>query len=387
MLAVRSIPLIKPDLPDLDAIRPAFEEILANGRITNFGRYVKAFEAETGAYLGTDTVAISSGTMGLLFAICAMELEPGSKVILPSFTFMATAQAVRFAGYTPMFAEVGDDLTLCPKDLEKLLEAHPETSVVIGVHMYGLPARVNDIEAVVEAASKKRGRKIWTLYDAAHAFGASIDGRRAGTFGDVEVFSLSVTKTLVSVEGGLVSSKHPELIERIRYMRNYGIKANYDTWFPGMNGKMSEFHAIVGLENLRRLDALLAQRQEKGKYYFEQIRKHTRFRCATWPANVIHTLKDLTVLVPEGWGQAERDRVIQFLGNAGVECRAYFFPPVHEQHFFKSYADRPLPATEKLSRQVITLPFFTTISEEDMDYVAQTLAEAERSISERSVGA
>jgi len=199
LLAVRSIPLIKPDLPDLETIRPAFEEILTNGRITNFGRYVKAFEAETGAYLGTDTVAISSGTMGLLFAICAMELEPGSKVILPSFTFMATAQAVRFAGYSPIFAEVGDDLTLCPHDLEELLKAHPETSLVIGVHMYGLPARVKEIEVAVEAASKKRGRKIWTLYDAAHAFGASIDGRRAGTFGDVEVFSLSVTKTLVSV--------------------------------------------------------------------------------------------------------------------------------------------------------------------------------------------
>jgi dTDP-4-amino-4,6-dideoxygalactose transaminase len=380
LLAVRTIPLIKPDLPDLEDVRPAFEEILSNGRITNFGRYMKAFEAETGRYLGTETVAVSSGTAGLIFSICAMELPPGSKVILPSFTFMATAQAVRFAGYIPVFAEVNIDLTLSTDDLERLLEAHPETGLVIGVHMYGLPARVSEIQGIVDAASTKRGRKIRVLYDAAHAFGASLNGRRVGGFGDAEVFSLSVTKTLVTVEGGLVSSNNPEIIERIRYMRNYGIKSNYNTFFPGLNGKMSEFHAIVGLENLKRLDTLLEQRQRKGKYYFDQIRKHTGFRCASWPSNVVHTLKDLTVLVPEGWGQSERDHVIDFLSNAGIECRAYFFPPVHEQAFFKAYADRPLPVTEKLSRQVITLPFFTTISEEDMDYVARTLAEAERGV-------
>lgn len=380
MLAVRTIPLIKPDLPDLNDVRPAFEEILSNGRITNFGRYMKAFETETGRYLGTETVAVSSGTAGLIFSICAMELPPGSKVILPSFTFMATAQAVRFAGCIPVFAEVNDDLTLSTGDLEQLLEVHPETELVIGVHMYGLPARVSEIQAIVDTASTKRGRKIRVLYDAAHAFGASLDGRRIGRFGDAEVFSLSVTKTLVTVEGGLVSSNNPEILERIRYMRNYGIKANYNTHFPGLNGKMSEFHAIVGLENLKRLDRLLGERQRKGKYYFDQIRKHTSFRCASWPANVMHTLKDLTVLVPEGWGQSERDRVIEFLTNAGVESRAYFFPPVHEQAFFKAYADRPLPVTEKLARQVITLPFFTTISEDDMDYVARMLAEAERSV-------
>ena len=116
-----TVPLIKPDLPSLEDMRDSFEEILANGRITNFGKYVSAFEAETGAYLGARTVAISSGTMGLLFTLSALGIQPGDEVILPSFTFMATAQAILWAGGIPVFAEVEDDLNLSPADLEYLL--------------------------------------------------------------------------------------------------------------------------------------------------------------------------------------------------------------------------------------------------------------------------
>src|ERR1035438_3585888 len=202
----RVVPLIKPDLPALEDVRAEFEEILANGRITNFGKYATGFEAETGAYLGTSTVAVSSGTAGLLFAITALGLQPGEKVIFPSLTFMATAQAVLYAGGVPVFAEVGDDLNISPADLERLLDLHPDTGAVIGVHLYGLPARVDEIKQIVDAASRKRGKRISLIYDAAHGFGASVDGKKVGGFGDAEVFSLSVTKTLVSVEGGLVST-------------------------------------------------------------------------------------------------------------------------------------------------------------------------------------
>lgn len=372
--------MIKPDLPTLDDVRAEFEEILANGRITNFGKYATRFEAETGAYLGTSTVSVSSGTAGLLFAITGLGLTPGEKVILPSFTFMATAQAILYAGGVPVFAEVDEDLNLSPSDLERLLERHPDTGAVIGVHIYGLPARVDEIKEIVGAASRKRGKRISLIYDAAHAFGASVGGKRVGGFGDAEVFSLSVTKTLVSVEGGLVSTTNPELADQVRWMRNYGIKSNYNAHFPGLNSKMSEFHAIIGLHNLRRLDNLMAARQECGRCYFERIRHKTSFRCAAWPRGIVHTLKDLTILIPEPYGQKERDDVIRHLASRGVETRAYFFPPVHEQEMFRKYADRPLPRTEALSRQVITLPFFTSITTEDMDYVVEQLVEAERSI-------
>jgi dTDP-4-amino-4,6-dideoxygalactose transaminase len=374
------VPLIKPDLPTLEDIREPIEEILANGRITNFGKYVGQFEAETGAYLGTQTVALSSGTVGLIFSLAALELQPGEKVIIPSFTFVATAQAVLYAGGVPLFADIDDDLNISVHDLERLLDENPDVGAVIAVHMYGLPARAQEIEAAVARASEKRGRKIGLIFDGAHAFGSSIGGRKVGGFGDAEVFSLSVTKVLVTVEGGLVSSREPEIIRRLRFMRNYGIQSNYNAHFPGVNGKMSEFHAIVGLHNLRRIDALLAERQAKARCFRDKVEGTTGFRLACWPEGVVHTFKDFTILVPGETGAGRRDRIIDFLKEQGVETRAYFYPPVHEQEFFTRFATRALPKTECLSRRVITLPFFTALTEEQMDYMVDKLQQADKEI-------
>jgi len=373
------IPLIKPDLPVFEAVEGPFREILANGKITNFGKHVLQFEKNAADYLGVHTATVSSGTMAMVLTLQALGLQKGQKVILPSFTFIATGQAVLYANGIPVFTEVCDELTLCPKDLAGLLENHEDVFGVIPVHMYGLPARTDEIEQVVRAASKKRGNQIRVICDAAHAFGSQRDGQKVGTFGDAEVFSLSVTKIVGTVEGGLVASHDVELIQRICKMRNYGIEASYNAFWPGMNGKMSEFHAIIGIENLKCLDHLMTERTKRARYYFDRIRKMSGFIPCAWPDNVVHTFKDLTIQTPEHL-QCKRDSVIAFLKDRGIETRAYFFPPLHEQRFFQAYVDRPLPATERFSRRVITLPFFTTITEEQMDYVADALADAERSL-------
>jgi dTDP-4-amino-4,6-dideoxygalactose transaminase len=376
---MRQIPFIKPDLPPFESVERQFREILENGKITNFGKYVTQFEQDAAAHLGVEAVTLSSGTQAMVMALQALGIQKGQKVILPSFTFMATGQSILYAGGVPVFAEITDDLTLCPKDLAALLEKHDDVFAVIPVHMYGLPARVDEIEAVVRDASQKRGRHINVVYDAAHAFGSESHGRKVGTFGDAEVFSLSVTKVVVTVEGGLVTSRNPELIERIRKMRNYGIESNYHTFYPGMNGKMSEFHAIVGVENLKRLDELMRERQIRARAYFDRVTSATGFIPCAWPDCVMHTFKDFSVMTPEKL-EGKRDDVIAFLKERGVETRAYFYPPLHEQNFFQPYVDRRLPATETLSRRVITLPFFSSITDGEMDYVVQALAAAERSL-------
>lgn len=374
------IPLIKPDLPAFDDLREPFEEIINSGQLTNFGKYVEQFETNTGVYLGAQTVAISSGTLGLAFALTAVDLVPGEKVVLPSFTFPATAQAVLYASGVPIFAEIDDDLNVATSDLAELLESNHDVGGVIAVHMYGLPARAQSLEDVVAAASRRRGRKIPLIFDAAHAFGSAVNGKRVGGWGDAEVFSLSATKVLTTGEGGLVASKDTDIIERVRCMRNYGIGSDYNARLKGMNGKMSEFHAILGLQNLRRLDALLLERQEKARSYRKKIESTTRFQATVWPDGVVHTFKDFTVLVPEEAPATARDAVMRFLKEHGIETRAYFFPPVHEQSFFQRFATRTLPVTERLSRRVITLPFFTTISDLQIDYVVEKLQQAERQI-------
>ncbi len=366
------VPLIKPDLPAIDDVVHSFREILENGRITNFGKYVTAFEAQAATYLRAQAVTVSSGTVGLVFALQAVGLGKGQKVVVPSFTFMATAQAILYAGGVPLFAEVGEDLTLDPTDMVSLLEKHDDIAGVVGTHAYGLPCQVDEIQRTVDEYARRRSRPVFVIYDAAHAFGSAVNGRRVGGFGSAEVFSLSVTKMLVSVEGGMVSSQSPALMDRIRRMRNYGIQADYDSHWPGMNGKMSEFHAIIGLHNLRRLDELVAMRQHKARYFLDRIRKETAFETLPWPDGVVHTFKDFTVLVPEE-KICFRDEVMAFARDRGVETRAYFYPPVHEQRLFQPYADRSLDWTEKVARRVITLPFYTTITEAEMDYVVETL--------------
>jgi dTDP-4-amino-4,6-dideoxygalactose transaminase len=308
----------------------------------------------------------------------AIGLKAGQKVILPSFTFVATAQAVLYAGGVPLFAEVDEDLNISLSDLERLLAENDDVGAVIAVHMYGLPAKAREIEEIVATSSKRRGRKISLIFDAAHAFGASREGERVGGFGDAEVFSLSVTKVLVTVEGGLVSSRDPDLLQRIRYMRNYGIQANYNAHYPGANGKMSEFHAIVGLHNLARIDTLISERQNRARRFQHVIESKTNFRLSAWPQSVVHALKDFTILVPESAAGDPRDRIIKYLGEEGIETRAYFYPPVHEQEFFRKYADRALPRTETLTRRVITLPFFATLQNEQMDYMVEKLEQAEK---------
>jgi dTDP-4-amino-4,6-dideoxygalactose transaminase len=377
---MRKLQLAKPDLPPYNEIEDLFRGVFESGYLSNSGRYATQFEVEASAYLGTHVAIVSSATAGLILSLQALGLKPGQKVILPSFTFMATAQAVLYAGGIPVFAEIEDDLTLSASDLELQLNQHKDVAVVLPVHTYGLPCQVEAIKQVVEKAIRKYSRSIAILYDAAHAFGTSVKDQPVGTFGNAEVFSLSGTKILVSVEGGIVSSHDPDLILRIRRMRNYGIEENYDAYWPGLNGKMSELHAIVGLYNLRRIKTLLADRQLKARYYLEQIRKRTGFKTLPWPEEVIHTFKDFTVLVPETVA-TQRDAIRAFLAEQGIETRAYFYPPVHQQHFFRRFADRPLRRTEDLARRVIALPFYTTISTTDIDFVVDMLAEIETRLS------
>src|SRR6185436_13709677 len=179
---IKRVPLVKPDLPAFEEIQDALRAALDTGRVTNFGKNMQEFESIVGRYVGAGIVAVSSATVGLLFSLQALGLKRGQKVILPSFTFSATAQAVEYAGGVPVFAEVNDDLTISTSDLEMLLEREPDVAAVMPVHIYGLPCRVDEIQALVDAYGRRHNRKTAVLYDAAHGLGSAIGDRRVGSF-------------------------------------------------------------------------------------------------------------------------------------------------------------------------------------------------------------
>ncbi len=368
-----NIPLIQPDLPPFELVQDSLKKVLESGKVTNFGEYVGRFEKEASEYLSAATATVSSCTAGLILALQAVGVGRGDKVIVPSFTFPATAQAVLYSGAIPIFAEIGEDLTIAPDDVAMLLDQHPDVRAVLAVHTYGFPCNTSALQKVVDEASQVRSDRIALVFDAAQAFGSAIGGERVGGFGDAEVFSFSATKLLVGIEGGMVSSRRPEIIHRIKRMRNYGIEAAYDTFWPGLNGKMSELHAIIALENLLRLDSLLDARSQRARYYRARLDLLANVHTLPWPSHIVQTFKDFSILIGDATIET-RDTLRSLLGARGIETRAYFYPPVHQQHYFLQFADRPLPRTERIASSAITLPFFTTMTESQMDYVVESLS-------------
>ncbi len=373
----QSIPFFRSDLPRFEEIADQLRSVFEAGSGDEHGTYVEQFEEAASAYLGTHVVSVSSATIGLLFTLQAFGLKAGQRVIMPSFTSIATAQAIRYASGVPTFAEIGEDLTLSPADLEMLLDKHDDVSAVVPVHMHGLPCQVDEIQQIVDAAARRGRRAISVIYDAAHAFGASSNGRAVGSFGSAEVFSLSSSKVLVSGEGGLVSGRHVGLAQRLRKMRNSGIDAGYRAYWPGLSSRMGELHAIVGLANLARLPERMLERQQKAHAYGSMIERATSLRVAAWPTTTMHAFKDFTVLVPSEL-KDRRNRIVDLLAEQGVAARACYYPPIHLQPHFREYVDRPLPQTDDISRRVIALPFYTSMTASEMEYVVQVLSHAER---------
>lgn len=371
-----NIPLVKADLPDFVELAPMFEAALSSGRLTNFGRYATQFESLVSQRLGVQAVSVSSGTAALILALQALGVMPGDKVVLPSYTFTATAQAVLYLGAVPVFAEVGVDKTLCAADLAQVLATTTGIAAVVGVHVHGVVCDVAAISTAVRHAEQVSGTRIALIFDAAHAFGSERDGVKVGGFGDAEVFSLSVTKALVCGEGGLVTTRDEQLVAKLRSKRNYGVAANYNATEMGLNGKLSELHAAIGCVNITKLDGVLAQRQDKAAWYRDCLSTVVRrIGFAPVPVGVVSTWKDFNVLLDADLAP-RRAEIAARLQAQGVETRAYFSPPVHLQTRFARYATRPLPVTEDLSARVLTLPFFTVITEEQMIAVVRALSVA-----------
>lgn len=371
------IPLVRPDLPALEEIESALRAALLSGRVSNFSRYSRELETRAGDYVGREAMAVANGTTGLILALSAVGVGRDSVVVLPSFTFAATVQAVLACGARPLFCDIGEDLTLSAADLERILQRNRGIRCVVPVHVFGQPCDVAAIEEVVASARRRWKFEVPVIYDAAHAFGATVGGKRVGSFGKAEVFSLSATKIVVAGEGGLVTCSNPALLRRLRVARNYGLVSENRIAAAGLNGKLSEFAAIVALANLQTLEERLEQRLRHAACLAELIVKRT---CSTLPLvrpDVRHVYKDFTILLPPRLARRRRE-VIGWLQDEGVETRAYFWPPLHRQAVLRKFATETLPMTDRMAARVLTIPLHTSMRAEEMSYVADRLAAAER---------
>ncbi len=350
------IPAAKPLIGEEE--RAAVDAVLRSGMVAQ-GPQVAAFEEEFAAALvaGRRCQAVSSGTAGLHAGLLACGIGPGDEVIVPSFTFAATANAVALTGATPVFADI--EPGSFGLDGESVRAAITDrTRAVMPVHLYGHPA---DMGAIGDVAAE-HGLEIFE--DAAQAHGASLDGRVVGTWGRFAMFSLYPTKNMTSGEGGMVACADEEVARRVRLLRNQGMERQYANEVVGLNVRMTDIHAAIGRVQLGKLAGWTARRQANAAFYDAHLRGVVTPPVARGAVHVYH---QYTIRVQAG----ERDAMVAALREEhGVGTGVYYPTPCHRLSSLEQYAPgHELPETERAAGEVISLPVHPSLSEEDLERV------------------
>lgn len=357
----------RPNLGDRDAFLGRVGEIFDRRWLTNNGPVVQEFEERIAAHLGVKhCVAMCNGTIALEIAIRALRLE--GEVIVPSWTFVATAHALHWQGITPVFADI-DPVThnLDPDSVRRMVT--PRTTGIIGVHLWGRAAPVEELQTVAD----EHGLKL--MFDAAHAFGSSHKGQDIGRFGDCEVLSFHATKAFNTMEGGAVVTNDDELAEAMRLMRNFGFKGYDNVIHPGTNGKMIEVCAAMGLTNLDRFDAIIEANRRIHATYKQELADIPGVTLLDYdPAerNSHHYI----VLEVDEYGAASRDEIVAALHAENILARKYFWPGCHGMQPYRDlfpHAGLVLKETERTAEKVVVLPNGIDLPEDAVLIVGQLL--------------
>ncbi|HSH59759.1 MAG TPA: DegT/DnrJ/EryC1/StrS family aminotransferase [Acidimicrobiales bacterium] len=356
------LPFARPYTPSLSRVTARLGPSYEAGVLTN-GPLVRELETRVAERLGVaHVVAVASCTSGLMLAL--RHLQGSGPVALPSFTFSASAHAPHWCGLEPTFVECrADTFQIDVGDLRARLDG---AGTIVATHVFGAPCPTEQLEALAAEAG------VALVFDAAHALGATRQGRPVGGFGDAEVFSLSPTKLVVAGEGGLVATDSGDVAEAVRLGRDYGNPGDYDCRFPGINARMSELHAATALESLAMLDEHLERRHMAADRYRSGLEAVDGISVQVVEVGDVSTYKDFTISI-DGDFELSRDATRAALAAEGIDTRCYFDPPVHAQRAYAHLPPRKLPVTEDVASRVISLPMFARLPLEAIDLVVEAL--------------
>lgn len=374
------IQLTKPPLPELSNIADRLTTSLASGMLTK-GEQLSEFEAEVQQNLGVKyAIAVSSCTVGLVLSLGAIKMAKGlrlsdrKKVLIPSFTFLATASATCWAGFDPVFVDSNPDTYyMDPTDLEKKITE--DTFAIVCTHVFGNPTGVDQILAV----AKKHSLPV--VFDAAHGFGIQHDGKPVGGEGSASSFSLTPTKLLTSGEGGFVTTNDEEVTYNIRILREYGTRiGHHDMVYPGLNGRMSELHAILGRWGLTKLDDEANNRNKRVEKYKELLKGIPGIAFQKIDKGDRCSYKDLGIKIDGEKFGLTRDQLIKALSAENFECKTYFCPPVHKHTYFAKDAggQDTCPNATKLSEQMLCPPLYGNMSNAQQEAIAGAIIDAHK---------
>jgi len=349
------IPSAKPLLGRAE--RKAVARVLKSGGLAQ-GPVVAAFENEFANLVnGFECVAVNSGTSALHLAFIAAGIGPGDEVIVPSFSFAATANAVRLAGATPIFGDIDmHTFNLCPKHTATLITSR--TRAIMPVHLYGHPADM----ATFEGLAKKHSLMLFE--DAAQAVGASMDGTPVGCFGTAASFSFYPTKNMTSGEGGMVTTPSSEVARSVRILRNQGMEKKYQNEVIGFNTRMTDIHAAIGRVQLTKLAGWTAKRQQNAEFL------NCHLKNVIVPSvmpGAVHVWHQYTIQLPD----LNRDRFADELAKRGVGSGVYYPTPIHRLPSF--HLSLHLTNTEKIASSCLSLPVHPALHQRDLNTIVQAV--------------
>jgi len=358
----------RPNIGDRERLLARFNDILDRRWLSNNGPYVDELEKRIQDLLGVKhCIVMTNATVALEIAIRALDLK--GEVIVPSFTFIATAHALQWQEITPVFADINPQThTLDPYCVEKMITAR--TTGIIGVHVWG---QACDIDALAEIAQRRHLR---LLFDAAHAFACTYQGQMIGGFGDAEVFSFHATKFVNAFEGGAVTTNNDALAQKLRFMRNFGFAGYDDVQYIGTNGKLTEICAAMGITSIESLDEIIAINQRNYQHYYKELEGIPGIHLFRYNPAEKSNYQYVIVEVDERLTNISRDTLVQLLHAENVLARRYFFPGCHQMEPYRSYfphAGLLLPCTEQLTQRVMSLPTGSAVTLQDISLVCELI--------------
>ncbi|MHC5257600.1 DegT/DnrJ/EryC1/StrS family aminotransferase [Streptomyces sp. UC4497] len=353
-----SIPAARPVIGEAEI--GAAVRVLRSGLVIQ-GPEVAAFEEEFSELVGDRTcVAVNSGTSALQLSLMALGIGPGDEVVVPSFSFAATANAVRLVGAVPVFADITAD-TYCLDPDAVSAAIGPRTTALIPVHLYGHPAAMDRLMPLAE----RHGLAV--VEDACQAHGAALHGTPVGSFGQAGCFSFYPTKNMHALEGGMISTPDQQLARTLRLLRNQGMEQRYENEIVGANLRMTDVAAAVGRVQLAQLPAWTEQRRANAKVLDSRIEGLATPHVADGARHVYH---QYTVAVPDG----RRDAVRQELAAEGIGSAVYYPTPIHRLTPFRDPAGPSLPETDRAAASVLSLPVHPTLGQGDLERIARAVS-------------
>ncbi|HLE75029.1 MAG TPA: DegT/DnrJ/EryC1/StrS family aminotransferase [Candidatus Bathyarchaeia archaeon] len=348
----------------------AVVKVLRSGLLTQAlgaGPMVTQFEKKFAEFAGVKhAIAVNTGTAALHSAVVAAGVKHGDEVILPSFTFVATAEAVVMAGGKPVFADIDPETyNISSTEIKKALTK--KTKAIVPVDLYGLPA---DIKPIREIAAE---HDLAVIEDAAQAHGATYAGKPVGVFANIACWSLYASKNMTTGEGGVITTGNDEMAEKMRLMRTHGEKAKYASLMLGCNYRMSEIQAAIGLVQLEKLLAFVAKRRENARRLTRMLAKTEKLQLPHEPKGRQHSWYLYTVRLKNAT-ENERNKIVEKLRRKDIGAEVYYVNPVHLMPYYRdSFGRRKLPETEKAAKQVFSLPIHPGVTEKQVAYIGETL--------------